>query len=367
MSWRRLLSRCELPTAPRKYFVVTMFAALMLHSAGNSTPRCSKLIEPSRQLVMTTSRRSQTTSSYGCTPAVVKTRLTLRPLPRFGALPARRGRGPARRSSVSVMTWSSPWSWAAAGEEPRIDGALTGVAGGTDSSSGGGGAAGAAAAGRREVGLHARQWRGASGKVPGPQLTDLLLEVLERVERAVDAGEAQVRDLVELAQRAQDRQPHLVAGHLGHPGSPDGVLDLLGQLLELVLVDRTPLAGPPDAGDDLGPVERLAHPAALDDGQDRLLDRGEPALARRAGPPPAGGRALVGLARIDDPAVGVVAEGTPHRRSPPFRGCARRRRAAPARGRVSPVRATVCGPSWGHPVDVPGRTWGPPVHWPTPV
>ena len=51
------------PTAPRKYFVVTMLVALMLHSAGNSTPRCSKLIEPSRQLVMTTSRRSHVTSS----------------------------------------------------------------------------------------------------------------------------------------------------------------------------------------------------------------------------------------------------------------------------------------------------------------
>src|SRR4051794_28203565 len=103
MSWRRLFSRWGLPTAPRKYFVVTMLVALMLHSAGNSTPRCSKLIDPSRQLVMTTSRRSQVTSSYGCTPAVVKTRLTFRPLPRLGALPPRREREPARPSSVSVM------------------------------------------------------------------------------------------------------------------------------------------------------------------------------------------------------------------------------------------------------------------------
>src|SRR4051812_19734211 len=51
-----------------------MLVALMLHSAGNSTPRCSKLIEPSRQLVMTTSRRSQATSSYGCTPGVLRMR-----------------------------------------------------------------------------------------------------------------------------------------------------------------------------------------------------------------------------------------------------------------------------------------------------
>src|SRR4051794_11350253 len=88
MSWRRLLSRCGVPTAPRKYFVVTMLVALMLHSAGNSTPRCSKLIEPSRQLVMTTSRRSHSTSSYGWTPSVVQTRATRSPP--TGALPLAR-------------------------------------------------------------------------------------------------------------------------------------------------------------------------------------------------------------------------------------------------------------------------------------
>src|SRR3954454_11447544 len=64
-------SRTSVPTAPRKYFVVTMFAAFTDQKSGNSTPRCSKLIEPSRQFVMTTSRRSQVTSSYGCTPGAV--------------------------------------------------------------------------------------------------------------------------------------------------------------------------------------------------------------------------------------------------------------------------------------------------------
>src|SRR4051812_49964525 len=82
-----------------------MLVALMLHSAGTSTPRCWKLIEPSRQFVCTTSRRSQVTSSYGCTPGVVKTRLTFRPFPRAGALPPRRARVEDRRSSVSVMVY----------------------------------------------------------------------------------------------------------------------------------------------------------------------------------------------------------------------------------------------------------------------
>src|SRR5438477_9556994 len=74
MSWRRLHSRSAVPTAPRKYLVVTMLAAFTLQKPGNSTPRCSKLTEPSRQFVMTTSRRSQVTSSYGCTPSLVHTR-----------------------------------------------------------------------------------------------------------------------------------------------------------------------------------------------------------------------------------------------------------------------------------------------------
>ena len=71
MSWRRLDSRFGDPTAPRKYLLVTMLVALIDQESGNSTPRCSKLTVPSRQLVMTTSRRSQVTSSYGCTPGVV--------------------------------------------------------------------------------------------------------------------------------------------------------------------------------------------------------------------------------------------------------------------------------------------------------
>src|SRR6185312_64170 len=77
-------SRSGVPTAPRKYLVVTMFAAFTLQNAGNSTPFCSKLIEPSRQFVMTTSRRSHSTSSYGWTPSVVQTRSTCSPPP--GAL-----------------------------------------------------------------------------------------------------------------------------------------------------------------------------------------------------------------------------------------------------------------------------------------
>ena len=52
-----------MPTAPRKYLLVTMFVALTDQNSGNSTPRCSKFTVPSRQFVITTSRRCQVTSS----------------------------------------------------------------------------------------------------------------------------------------------------------------------------------------------------------------------------------------------------------------------------------------------------------------
>src|SRR5690606_38835930 len=58
-----MVSRCEEPRAPRKYLLVTMLTAFTDQKSRNSTPRCSKFTEPSRQLVITTSRRSQATSS----------------------------------------------------------------------------------------------------------------------------------------------------------------------------------------------------------------------------------------------------------------------------------------------------------------
>jgi hypothetical protein len=63
------------------------------------------------------------------------------------------------------------------------------------------------------------------GLALGAEQGDLGLEVLERLEGPVDAGEAQVGDLVELAQRAQDRQPDVVRVDLGAAAGADDVLD----------------------------------------------------------------------------------------------------------------------------------------------
>src|SRR5918999_4888461 len=102
MSCLRLHSRTSVPTAPRKYFVVTIVEALTDQKSGNSTPRCSKTVSPVFQLVWTTSRRSQVISSYGCTPAVLKTRSIFRPLAALVSVGL---------LTVSVICRNPPGSW----------------------------------------------------------------------------------------------------------------------------------------------------------------------------------------------------------------------------------------------------------------
>ena len=67
MTWRSDDSRPGVPSVPRKYFWATMFVAFSDHVTGNSTSSCSKATEPSFQLLIRASRRSQATSSYGWT------------------------------------------------------------------------------------------------------------------------------------------------------------------------------------------------------------------------------------------------------------------------------------------------------------
>src|SRR6185312_2502098 len=58
-----------------------------------------------------------------------------------------------------------------------------------------------------------------------------------------------------------------------------GVFHLLGEQIQRVVIDLSPLAGPPHTPDDLLAAERLGDPAALDDRQHRRLHRGEPPAA----------------------------------------------------------------------------------------
>lgn len=85
----------------------------------------------------------------------------------------------------------------------------------------------------------------------GPQRCDLTLEVLGGAEPPVHRGKAQVRHLIQVTQRAKDGQAHLIAGNFRGSSRPDGILDLLGQQVQRIVIDITALTGPPYALDDL--------------------------------------------------------------------------------------------------------------------
>src|SRR4051794_8918741 len=146
----------------------------------------------------------------------------------------------------------------------------------------------------------------------GAQQGDLRLEVVGRLERAVDAREPEVRDLVELAQRAEDRQADLVRRHLRPALAAQRVLDLLAEAGQVVLGDRPALAGLPNPGDRLVAGERLGRAGPLHHHELHLLDSAEPLAALVAGPPPADRSAVLGDPAVEHPGVGVAAVRTVH-------------------------------------------------------
>src|SRR6516164_3679243 len=154
-----------------------------------------------------------------------------------------------------------------------------------------------------------RRFRGAVAVAQGG---DLVFEVGERLEAAVDRGEPEVGHFVQVPERAQDGHAHLVRGDLGQAPGPDRFLHLLGQDGQLVLADRPSLAGALHPADDLVPGERLGDPAALGHHQDDRLLRGEPAPALGAGPATADRGTVVSGPAVDDPAVRMTTERAVH-------------------------------------------------------
>ena len=145
-----------------------------------------------------------------------------------------------------------------------------------------------------------------------PQHRDLGVEVVGRLERAVDAREAEVGHLVERAQRGEDREPDLVGVELGLAAEAQRVLDVLAEARELGVGDRAALAGLADAGDRLVAVERLGRAGALEHRELHLLDRREAAVALRARTTAADRTAVVGDPGVEDLGVLVLAVGTVH-------------------------------------------------------
>ena len=129
---------------------------------------------------------------------------------------------------------------------------------------------------------------------------DLTLEIVCRRKRPVHRGESQVGDFIEFAQRTEDRKPDLVAGDFRRTTGSYGVLDLLGQQVQRIVVDLSALTRPAHTADHLLAAERFGHTAALDHGQHRGFHGGESPPALRARPAASDGLSLVGLAGVDD-------------------------------------------------------------------
>src|SRR5690606_16021122 len=117
-----------------------------------------------------------------------------------------------------------------------------------------------------------------------PQLGDGGLEVVQRLERLVHAGEPQVGDLIELAQGGQDGEADVIGLDLRRTGRTDRLLDLLREHRQVGVSDRSALARLAHSRDDLLAGERLENAVALHHAQAGCLDGAESATALRALP-----------------------------------------------------------------------------------
>jgi hypothetical protein len=131
-------------------------------------------------------------------------------------------------------------------------------------------------------------WLGSEGgcrcfrRVVATQSGNLLVEILEGVERPVDGREPQVCDLVQFAQRPENRATDVIGADLGPAGRTDVFFDPLGEQRECIFIDRATLARLADAGDHLLAAEGLGGPAALDHQKGGGLQRGEATTAGTA-------------------------------------------------------------------------------------
>ncbi len=148
---------------------------------------------------------------------------------------------------------------------------------------------------------------------------NLLVKILERIERPVDGRESEVGDLVQFTKWPENRTAHIVGTDLGAAGRPHVFLDPLGEQRERVFIDGTPLASLANAGDHLLATERLGGPAALDHQEGGRFQCGEATTADTTRAPAPDRRATVGLPAVDNAAVGGLAERTAHDPGPPFR------------------------------------------------
>ena len=192
---------------------------------------------------------------------------------------------------------------------------------------------------RRSSGLIGRRAGARGGGLAVEQPLELVHELGDVLELAVDRGEAHVGHVVELLQARHDALADRVARDLLLAELEQLVLDLLDDALDRGGAHGALLAGLLDAGEDLVAVEGLAAPVLLDDGREDLLDPlvgGEAALALEALAPSPDDLAVLAGARVDHPVLEVGAEGAAHATGPRRRRCSAAPRRPPraARARV---------------------------------
>ena len=115
-----------------------------------------------------------------------------------------------------------------------------------------------------------------------------------KLSKAVDGGEAEVCDFIQFAQRLEDGETDLVRLYLGAALGANALLDALGEDGQVILGDRTALAGLAYADEDLLAAERLGDAGPLDDAEARGFDGGEATPTFRALPATPNGSAVVG-------------------------------------------------------------------------
>ncbi len=144
---------------------------------------------------------------------------------------------------------------------------------------------------------------------------DLLLELGDVLEAAVDGREPHVRDLVEPAQLLHDEIADEPARHLALAERLQVMLDVLDAALDVLALHGTFLERVQEAAAQLVDVERLAAIVALDDVRhDELghLERRESLAARQALAAAAHLAALAGKSRVRHLRILEIAERAMH-------------------------------------------------------
>ena len=132
---------------------------------------------------------------------------------------------------------------------------------------------------------------------------------------ALDARKSQVGDVVKQSKAIQDRDADLLGRNL-RTTLEELLFDVAGQQLHRIVTNRTVLARGANSRDELLPEKWLALTGALyyeEHSTGETLEGGETKATTKTLPATANRRALLDLARVHDPVIGVGTARTSHR------------------------------------------------------